>query len=389
MARPIPDILPMISELVRIPSMSSVDPRLDNGNRGVCECLAGWLEDIGFQVSLEQVGGNTDKVNMIATRGEGDGGLVLAGHADTVPYDAGRWNSDPFRLAQRDGRLYGLGTADMKAFLALAVEAAWRSVQAPLSRPLVILATADEESGMAGARDLLARQRRLGRFALIGEPTSLLPVRAHKGIFMEAVRLVGRSGHSSNPALGRSALEGMHQLIGELIAWRGDLAREHADERFPIPVPTLNLGSIHGGDNPNRICAACELSLDLRTTPGMDVAETRRVLRRRLTERANALELEISFRALFEGIDAMDTPAGSELVGFCEQWAQAPAAAVDFGTEGPFFNALGMQTVIMGPGDIALAHQPDEYLALETLAPTLDLLDAMIGRFCVAPGTMS
>jgi len=385
MSRNIPTLLEMIRELVSIPSMSSVVPQLDTGNRAVCERLADWLETLGFTVELQEVDSARDKVNMIATRGSGPGGLVLSGHADTVPFDQSGWNSDPFSLLHRDNRIYGLGTADMKSFLALAVEAAFRSRDFPLVAPLVILATADEESGMAGARSLLAGQRRLGRFALIGEPTSLVPVRAHKGILMEAVHLTGRSGHSSNPALGRSALEGMHQVIAELLHWREELAARHRNADFPVPTPTLNLGSIHGGDNPNRICGSCELSLDLRTIPGMSVAESRSTLRRRLGELATAMDLGISFKALFEGVDAMDTPADSEWVRFCEELAGRPSSAVDFGTEGPFFNALGMQTVVMGPGDIAVAHQPDEYLALDTLEPTLGHLGAMIRRFCAVP----
>jgi len=385
MNRPIPTLLQMISELVGIPSMSSVAPQMDTGNRGVCQRLAEWLEALGFTVEMQELDATGEKVNMIATRGSGPGGLVLSGHADTVPYDQVGWSSDPFSLVQRDNRLYGLGTADMKSFLALAVEAAFRTRDLRLAEPLVILATADEESGMAGARRLLAAQRRLGRFALIGEPTSLLPVRAHKGILMEAVRLTGRSGHSSNPALGRNALDGMYKVIGELIRWREELAVHHSNPDFPVPTPTLNLGSIHGGDNPNRICSACELSLDLRTIPGMSVRESRITLRRRLSELATAMELGIAFQALFEGVDAMDTPANSEWVQYCEQLAGQPARAVDFGTEGPFFNALGMQTVVMGPGDIAVAHQPDEYLALEALDPTVHQLVSMIGRYCAEP----
>ena len=195
----------MIAELVALPSMSSVSPRFDTGNRLVCERMAQWLEPLGFQVELQPVGQDRDKVNLIARRGNGNGGLVLSGHTDTVPFDASRWNSDPFVLTQREGRLYGLGATDMKAFLAMAVEAAYLSQEARLQAPLVILATADEESSMQGARALLADQRRLGRWAVIGEPTCGVPVRAHKGILMEAIRLVGSPGHSSDPAGGRNA----------------------------------------------------------------------------------------------------------------------------------------------------------------------------------------
>jgi len=135
----------------------------------------------------------------------------VAGHTDTVPFDAGRWRYDPFAGAIADERIYGLGSADMKSFLALAIEAAREFSVRDLRQPLVVLATADEESSMSGARALAAANRPLGRHAVIGEPIGLKPIRMHKGILMEAIRLEGRSGHSSNPALGASALEGMHQ----------------------------------------------------------------------------------------------------------------------------------------------------------------------------------
>lgn len=387
MSRPIPSLIEMIAELVALPSMSSVSPRFDTGNRQVCERLAQWLEPLGFTIELQQVGQDRDKVNLIAQRGSGNAGLVLSGHTDTVPFDASRWSTDPFVLTQRQGRLYGLGATDMKAFLAMAVEASYLSRDARLAAPLVILATADEESSMQGARALLASQRKLGRWAVIGEPTCGVPVRAHKGILMEAIRLVGASGHSSNPGAGRNALDGMVVLMQELMNWRDELARSHRHDEFPVPHPTLNLGRIEGGDNPNRICPACELHIDLRTTPGLGLAQARQTLHHRLRQAATRLDLEISFQALFDGIEAMETARESELVRACEQLTGHKAAGVDFGTEGPFLTALGMETVIMGPGDISAAHQPDEFIELASLNPGLDQLQALIQQFCIDPQT--
>lgn len=385
MNRPIPPLLDMIAELVALPSMSSVSPRFDTGNRRVCERLGQWLEPLGFQVEMQAVGQDKDKVNLIARRGTGNGGLVLSGHADTVPFDASRWNSDPFALTERQGRLYGLGATDMKAFLAMAVEAAFITRETRLDAPLVILATADEESSMQGARALLADQRRLGRWAVIGEPTGGIPIRAHKGILMEAIKLTGSPGHSSDPAKGRNALDGMVVLMQDLMNWRKELALSHRHDDFPVPYPTLNLGRIEGGDNPNRICPACELHIDLRTTPGLGLAEARQALHHRMRQAATRLDLEISFQALFDGIEAMETSPESALVKACEQLTGHRASAVDFGTEGPFLNALGMETVIMGPGNISVAHQPDEYIELASLNPGLAQLQALIQQFCINP----
>lgn len=378
-------LLDRIRQLIATPSVSSVSPQFDQSNRVVIDLLAEWLEASGFAVRIEPLPGRSDKANLIATLGEGPGGLVLAGHTDTVPFDAGRWRYDPFGGTVADERIYGLGSADMKSFLALAIEAAREFSARDLRQPLVILATADEESSMSGARALAAAGQPLGRHAVIGEPTGLRPVRMHKGILMEAIRLEGRSGHSSNPALGASALEGMHQVIGELLHWRTELQARYRNPLFEVDVPTLNLGRIHGGDNPNRICADCELHIDIRPLPGMALTELRDVLHQRLGRLLSDGELKLSFEPLFPGIEALETPAAAAIVQAAEDLTGAPAGVVGFGTEGPYFNALGMETVILGPGSVDCAHQPDEFLPLATLQPTLDLLRGLIGRFCVEP----
>lgn len=376
-------VLDRIRQLIATPSVSSVSPQFDQSNRPVVELLAGWLEDARFAVRIEPLPGRPDKANLIATLGSGPGGLVLAGHTDTVPYDAGRWRYDPFGGTVADGRIYGLGSADMKSFLALAIAAAREFTARELRQPLVLLATADEESGMDGARALAAAGQPLGRRALIGEPTNLKPVRLHKGILMEAIRLEGRAGHSSNPALGVNALEGMHRVIGELLRWRAELQARYRNPLFEVAVPTLNLGRIHGGDNPNRICADCELHIDIRPLPGMTLAEVRGELHGRLRSLLADSALELRFTPLFEGIEALETPATATIVRAVEELTDAAAGAVGFGTEGPYLTALGMETVILGPGGVDCAHQPDEYLTLALIEPTLTLLRKLIHRFCV------
>lgn len=378
-----PTLLQMIDALISTPSVSSVSPEFDQSNRQVIELLANWLHDLGWQVEVIPVPDGSGKANLVATMGRGPGGLVLAGHTDTVPYDASRWNHDPFRLTRRDGRLYGLGTSDMKAFLALAIEAAAGLSPERLREPLILVATADEESSMAGARTLVDVRRPQARFALIGEPTGLRPVRLHKGIMMESIRLEGRSGHSSDPSLGNSALEGMRLVLDELVRWRAELQDRNVNPLFQVPVPTLNLGHIHGGDNPNRICPDCELHIDLRPLPGMELGELRDTLQQRVRHAIRDTGLQLSCRPLFEGTPAMDTPASSEIVRYSEALTGYSAMAVAFGTEGPYFNRMGIDTVVLGPGDIDQAHQPDEYLLESRIPPTLDLLRKLIEHFCV------
>ena len=377
-----PDLLGMIAALIGTPSVSSVTPDHDQGNRAVIDLLAGWLDDAGFEVEIMPLAGEPARANLVATLGRGPGGLVLAGHTDTVPWDEGGWQHDPFSLTEANGRLYGLGTADMMSFLALAIESLRGINPRDLQEPVMILATADEETSMAGARALVERDALHARHALIGEPTGMRPVRMHKGMMMEAIRLHGHAGHSSDPALGNSALEAMHRVITALLAWRQELQDSWRDPLFTVPAPTLNLGHIHGGDNPNRICAECELHIDLRPLPGMDIDELRSMIHRKVNEALRGSGIRAGFESLFEGVPAMATDSDTPIVRIAEQLTGHAAEAVAFGTEAPYLQQLGIQPVVLGPGDIAQAHQPDEYLALERLQPTVDLLRRLVKSVC-------
>jgi acetylornithine deacetylase len=379
----VPTLIECMHALIACPSVSSVSPHWDQGNFDVVDLLDQWFGTLGFETRVMPVKGHADKYNLVASAGRGPGGLVLSGHTDTVPYDEGKWRFDPFRVEERDGRLYGLGTCDMKGFFALVVEAVRDLDLANLKHPLTIVATADEESSMCGAKDLVDSRIRLGRHVVIGEPTGLRPVRMHKGIAMEGIRITGRSGHSSDPALGNNALEGMHKVIGTVLAWREDLQQRYRNPAFAVEVPTLNLGHVHGGDNPNRICAECELHFDIRPLPGMELDALRTEIGERLEQVLAGSGLGLEMIPLFEGIPAMETPAEAAVVVACEELTGHPAEAVAFGTEGPYFNALGMETVILGPGDIAQAHQPDEYVTVDSIAPGVEILRGLIRRFCL------
>lgn len=377
-----PALSRMFSDLLSTPSVSSTNPELDVGNDAVTALLAEWLESLGFAVELMRVA--PGKSNLIATLGTGPGGLVLAGHTDTVPYDARGWTHEPLAATEANGRLYGLGSTDMKGFLAIVVDALRDLDARRLRAPVVLLATCDEETTMDGARALVAAGRPRARHAVIGEPTRLAPVRAHKGIFTTAIRVRGRSGHSSNPALGRNALEGMHAVIGALLELRRELEATHADRAFDVPAPTLNLGYVRGGDNPNRICGECELHIDCRTLPGMEIASVRALLEARVRDALAGSGLDVELVPLCAGTDALGTPATADIVRACETLTGHAAEAVAFATEGPFLSALGMDTVVLGPGDIAVAHQPNEYLDLATVEPTRALVRGLVERFCVA-----
>lgn len=378
-----PSLINLLDQLVSCPSVSCTSPDIDQSNLPVIHLLAGWLEQLGFSIQILTLPGQQNKANLVATLGSGPGGLVLAGHTDTVPYDEQLWSNNPLALTEKDNRLYGLGTSDMKGFFPIVIEAAKKYLNATLKQPLIVLATADEESSMAGAKALAALGKPLARYAVIGEPTGMRPIRLHKGMMMEAIRIRGQSGHSSNPALGRSALVAMHDVLGEVIGFQQQLKQQYQNSDFDITFPTLNLGCIHGGDNPNRICGHCELQIDIRPLPGMDLDLVREALSNAVQPLAARHQVAISVDSLFEGIPAHETAASSDIVMQLERLSGQTAASVNFATEAPFLSQMGMETVVLGPGDIDQAHQPDEYLSIDRIQPTIELLEKLIKIYCL------
>ena len=373
-----------LQQLVSLPSVSCGVPEWDMSNRAVIDYLANCFTDLGFNTQIMELA-QAGKANLVATLGSGDGGLVLAGHSDTVPYDADRWQSDPFTLTEKDGKLYGLGATDMKGFFPVIIEAVKPYLDKTFKHPLIVLATADEESSMSGAR-ALAKTGIPGatpRYAVIGEPTELTPIRMHKGIMMEAIRVRGQSGHSSNPALGNNALEAMNQVMNELIGLRSELQLKYRNAGFAVQTPTLNLGCIHGGDGANRICGDCELHFDLRLLPGMDNDEVRAAIQQRLTPIAERSGTDIVLSSLFEGVDPFGEDEHSELVKLCEQLTGNHSESVAFATEAPFMQQLGMQTVVLGPGSINQAHQPDEFIPLDQIEPAVKIVRGLIEKYCL------
>ena len=383
----IPGLITMLWELVAISSVSSTQSQLDQGNIGVIHKLADWLSELGFHVEVLPLPGQPHKANLIASLGRGPGGLVLAGHTDTVPYDENLWRSNPLRLTERDNKLYGMGSCDMKGFFPIAIEAAreFANQESELTHPLIILATADEESSMAGAEALVELGRPRARYAVIGEPTGLRPVYQHKSIMMESIVVEGRAGHSSDPSLGNSALEAMQEVMARLLQYRQTLQRQFNNPHFAVRTPTLNLGCIHGGDNPHRICSRCELHFDVRLLPGMSNAEVRRDIAAMVAEISRERGLPITLQSLINGVEAFAEREDSALIEAARQISGHQAETTAFATEAPYLQQLGIETLVLGPGCIAQAHQPDEFLALSSIEPCLHILRQLIKRFCL-PG---
>ncbi len=379
-----PAFINMYQQLIAEPSISALDPQLNMSNRSTITLLANWCENLGFQVEITELESAPGKFNLLAKRGEGEGGLMLAGHTDTVPFDDSRWRYDPFKLSEVDNKLYGLGSIDMKGFFAFVIEAIKQldSQDAKQAKPIMILATAYEETTMAGAQEVAKHQSLKPEFCVIGEPTDMVPVFTHKGHMSTAIRVTGKSGHSSDPARGLNAIEVMHKIIAKLLQLKDTLKNKYSIEHFAIPYPTLNLGHIHGGDNANRICGCCELHLDIRPLPGLSIQELQLLLLEAVKPINDEYPNSVAVIDLHDPIPAFTGTTDSALVKLAEAVSGEQAIAVNYCTEAPFLQQLGCETIVMGPGSIEQAHQPDEFLAMEKIKPSQEKITQLINQLC-------
>jgi acetylornithine deacetylase len=368
------DLLPLLQALVQVDSTSS------RSNLHVLDLLEAELRPLGFQtrhVRWTDADG-VEKGNLVCRRGpELPGGLMLVGHTDCVPFDPA-WE-EALSGQVRDGAVHGRGAADTKGFLAAAVTAARASAAGRL--PLTLLFTADEEVGCLGAKQALAEGRIHPRHAIVGEPTSLVPVRAHKGYCAVEVELRGVEGHSAYPEVGASAIHGFGRLMAELERIGGELRRKK-DQAFDPPFTTWNVGVVQGGKARNIIAGHCTFSYEWRPLPGQDPRQALRLLEEacaRLTEGSGG-RLQVAIAPLRTDAAAV-TPPEAELVRFLEAESGHRATTVPFGTELPEVAGMGAEGVVFGPGDIRVAHRTGEHVAVAELERAAEILTRAIARF--------
>ena len=378
-------------ELIACNTVSAPGTTADRSNRALIELLGGWLAQRGLDCHIQPLDDSADgKANLYARIGpDGGGGLILCGHADTVPAQAQEWHGDPWRLRVDENSATGLGIADMKGFFASALCALEALDLGALRRPLAILATADEESDMQGARRLERERLRDYACAVVGEPTGLRPVNAHKGVLMERIALAGKAAHSSRPADGRNAILAMNRVINGLQGWQGELRESFAGQArlasFDVAWPTINLGRIAGGDIANRVAPDCSLDIDFRLVPGQDLDAVRAEIRRRAMQAVDGLGVEISFDEIFKGIEPMHTDAEAPLLGALARLCQSEPGGVSFATEAPFLQATIPEVAVLGPGRIEAAHQPNESIGLDAVARFDGILRGLIDELCLKP----
>lgn len=380
----LPNPLEMLRLLVSTPSVSSTSAELDQSNLGVLELLAGWLEELEFSVEIQHLPGKSGKANLIAQLGRGTGGVALAGHADTVPCDPNSWLHDPFKLALDEGQVSGLGVSDMKGFFPMVIHAVSEFRAERLKHPVTVIATCDEESSMAGARFLAESLEKPADVAIVGEPTDLRPVIAHKGIAMPIISCKGTGGHSSNPSLGKNALEAMHQAMGRLIEFRDTLRTSYRDENFEVPYPTMNLGCLHAGDNPNRICENARLEIDLRLLPGQEPEPMLNSLNKCMKEVAFQTGTEIEIGARITPVPPFEGKREGKLIETLTNITGHSPETVAFCTEAPFYAQMGMDVVVCGPGSIEQAHRPNECLDWNKSQSTIFVLQRLIDTVCMS-----
>jgi acetylornithine deacetylase len=369
--------LEMIDRLIAVPTVSR------DSNLGVIEIARDHLAALGLKPHLVY-DSTKKKANLFCTLADDAAaaqtrGIVLSGHTDVVPVDGQDWASDPFKASHRDGRIHGRGTADMKGFIAIALAWAPKFLAAASRLPVHLSLTYDEETTFLGVRGLVADLQERGvkpAGCIIGEPTDMQAIVAHKGKRDFCCRVRGREAHSSLTPTAVNAIEYAAQVISFIRALASKMAREEPkDGRFEVPHSTLQTGVIHGGIATNVVPRDCEFFFEMRNIPATPHdAMTQPILAyaQALLPEMRAVAPEADIR-IEMGLDlpAFGIAADAPVVKWAQQLARTQhlgTGAVSFATEASVFTGIGIPTVVLGPGSIAQAHKPDEYITYEQVA---------------------
>jgi len=380
-----PTVVDTLARLVAYPTVS---------NRPVTEMaayLAQLHEDRGFRIERFEAPGKGGKLSLVASIGPpGTNGLAISGHMDVVPTEGQPWSTDPFRLTEREGRLYGRGAADMKGFIAAAVHALERIGPGEIRRELVLVWTHDEEVGCTGSAELArvwnAEGRILPEACLVGEPTEFRILRAHPGHVDMEVRFSGRAAHSSRPDLGVNAIVAAAEAIGLIREFAADLEKERRlEDLLERPWVAVNVASVQGGRAINIVPDHCAVEIGYRPLPGMPAEEVFHRISRLLAERWGSGSGARAVAILGDVTPSLLTAEGTPLQAVLEPHAARPGCgAAPYATDGGNLARIGARPLIFGPGSIEVAHRADEYLERADLERAVDMVEQVTRAMCCA-----
>jgi len=376
----------MLRKLIAFPTVSR-DSNLD-----LIHYVRDTLAPYGAEIRLTH-DDEKRKANLFATLGpRGAAGLVLSGHTDVVPTEGQAWDSDPFKMIEKDGRLYGRGAADMKGFIACVLALVPEFMERGLKTPLHLAFSYDEEVGCIGVGRLISDLKRAGirpRWCVVGEPTEMRPVIAHKGKRGYRCTVRGLAGHSAYAPLGVNAVE----YAAEAVAFLKGMARRHRargpyDRGFDVAHTTVHAGVIRGGSALNVIPHECVFDFEFRFLPSDDpealLREFEDYVRKKLEPEMRAVDSGSGFTIEpLSDIPMLDAGSETEVVALAQELTgERDIGKVSFATEGSQFQRAGIPTVVCGPGSIAQAHKPNEYVTLDQIRRCDDFLRRLVDRLC-------
>lgn len=366
----------LLARLIAFPSV------VGTPNDAIVTWIAEYCRSYGATVAVLP-GPEGDRCNLLATVGPRDkAGYILSGHMDVVPAAETEWSSDPFTMRTEGDRRYGRGTSDMKGFLACALAALPKLATSKLSQPIHLAFSYDEEAGCRGVPHLIAALPHLCETpvgAIIGEPSRMRAVRAHKGKAAVRLEVIGRSGHSSQPHLGLNAVHAMAGVITKAVAYGELLTEGPFDKNFDPPYSSLQVGVITGGQAVNIIPDRCTADIEVRAVSGTLPLLLLEPVKAHL-EALQAESFETTWREL-SAYPALSLAADSPLaVLMTELTGKEPLAAVSYGTEAGLYQQAGIDAIICGPGDISRAHRPNEYIMVGELHACQQMIEALGAR---------
>lgn len=374
----------LLAPLIAANTVSADQAADDQSNRGALEILANQLERLQFDCQLLLIDSARNKWNLIAHRqgtSSDSRGLLFSGHIDTVAADESLWSNDPWSLQSAKDQFFGLGVTDMKGFFATLI-AVLQNLPIQTKHPITIIATADEETTMAGARALKADMFRQPALAIIGEPTNMSAVLSHKGYLAYQLKLFSAGGHSSIPNSTHNCLNAITQVNLELIQLAQHWSEHFQQPEFSVPFPTINLGTLNAGDSVNKVCSHVTLNFDVRPIPQLCEIEVENLLNQAIKRALSKFQVDYQLAALYPPVSSFHSSLSANQREVLQHQCGCHFSHENYVTEAGFFERLGIATVVLGPGSIQQAHQINEFISWQQLERAQRIYKQLLHHWC-------